>query len=99
MDGFAVGTLGIFRIVSGQPVCQFGSHDLCNFGSGQGRGCGNDGRDAQGSTNSIGSDNNRKIVIYLTDKRPKGIFEEDAQETVEVAEVIEAIETVDADNE
>ena len=51
------------------------------------------------STNSIGSDNNRKIVIYLTDKRPKGIFEEDAQETVEVAEVIEAIETVEADNE
>ena len=51
------------------------------------------------STNSIGSDNNRKIVIYLTDKRPKGIFEEDAQETVEVAEVTEAIETVEADNE
>ena len=29
------------------------------------------------STNSIGSDNNRKIVIYLTDKKPKGVFEED----------------------
>ena len=29
------------------------------------------------STNSIGSDNNRKIVIFLTDKRPKGLFEED----------------------
>ena len=29
------------------------------------------------STNSIGSDNNRKIVIYLTDKKPEGIFEED----------------------
>mgnify|MGYP004675486731 FL=1 len=29
------------------------------------------------STNSIGSDNNRKIVIYLTDKKPKGIFEEE----------------------
>jgi len=28
------------------------------------------------STNSIGSDNNRKIVIYLTDKKPEGIFEE-----------------------
>ena len=29
------------------------------------------------STNSIGSDNNRKIVIYLTDKKPQGIFEEE----------------------
>ena len=29
------------------------------------------------STNSIGSDNNRKIVIFLTDKKPKGIFEEE----------------------
>ncbi len=29
------------------------------------------------STNSIGSDNNRKIVIYLTDKKPKGLFEEE----------------------
>ena len=29
------------------------------------------------STNSIGSDNNRKIVIYLTDKKPQGLFEED----------------------
>ena len=29
------------------------------------------------STNSVGSDNNRKIVIYLTDKKPKGIFEEE----------------------
>ncbi len=28
------------------------------------------------STNSIGSDNNRKIVIFLTDKRPGGLFEE-----------------------
>lgn len=28
------------------------------------------------STNSIGSDNNRKIVIYLTDKKPEGLFEE-----------------------
>jgi len=27
------------------------------------------------STNSIGSDNNRKIVIFLTDKKPK-IFDE-----------------------
>ena len=30
------------------------------------------------STNSIGSDNNRKIVIFLTDKKPKGIFEDEA---------------------
>lgn len=29
------------------------------------------------STNSIGSDNNRKIVIYLTDKKPKELFEEE----------------------
>ncbi len=27
------------------------------------------------STNSVGTDNNRKIVIYLTDKKPKGLFE------------------------
>lgn len=32
------------------------------------------------STNSIGSDNNRKIVIFLTDKKPVGIF--DDEETV-----------------
>ena len=39
------------------------------------------------STNSIGSDNNRKIVIYLTDKKPKEIFEEEAvEETVCAAE-------------
>ena len=31
------------------------------------------------STNSIGSDNNRKIVIFLTDKKPEGIFEEKPQ--------------------
>ncbi len=34
------------------------------------------------STNSIGSDNNRKIVIFLTDKKPKELFEEN--EAVEV---------------
>ncbi len=28
------------------------------------------------STNSIGSDNNRKIVIFLTDKKPTEVFEE-----------------------
>ena len=33
------------------------------------------------STNSVGSDTNRKIVIYLTDKKPRGIFEEDEART------------------
>ena len=31
------------------------------------------------STNSIGSENNRKIVIFLTDKKPEGIFEEETE--------------------
>ena len=34
------------------------------------------------STNSIGSDNNRKIVIFLTDKKPKELFDESAAESV-----------------
>ena len=38
------------------------------------------------STNSIGSDNNRKIVIYLTDKKPKGIFEDEEVKTAPEAE-------------
>ena len=44
------------------------------------------------STNSVGSDNNRKIVIFLTDKKPQGIFEEDKATETEVneAEVNEA---------
>ena len=43
------------------------------------------------STNSIGSDNNRKIVIFLTDKKPVGIFEEDAEEAENTnAEITEA---------
>ncbi len=29
------------------------------------------------STNSIGNDNNRKVIIFLTDKKPKGVFEEE----------------------
>ncbi len=41
------------------------------------------------STNSVGSDNNRKIVIFLTDKKPEGIFEE-KNETVS-APVTEAV--------
>ena len=36
--------------------------------------------DAFTNLNSIGSDSNRKIVIYLTDKKPKEVFEE--EETV-----------------
>ena len=33
------------------------------------------------STNSVGSDGNRKIVIFLTDKKPQGIFEEEEKVT------------------
>ena len=55
------------------------------------------------STNSIGSDNNRKIVIFLTDKRPKGLFEEDAakDEAQSVAEEIstEACESSECEAE
>ena len=35
------------------------------------------------STNSIGSDNNRKIVIYLTDKKPEELFANDEAEVEE----------------
>ena len=35
------------------------------------------------STNSVGSDSNRKIVIFLTDKKPQGIFEEVKSEAIE----------------
>ena len=55
------------------------------------------------STNSIGSDNNRKIVIFLTDKKPQGIFEEETVAPVEeVAEEIvtaEVTEITDGDVE
>ena len=54
------------------------------------------------STNSVGSDNNRKIVIFLTDKKPQGIFEEEKAETVaEVAETVaeEVTEAVEATEE
>ena len=50
------------------------------------------------STNSIGSDNNRKIVIYLTDKKPKGIFE-DENELAEATETNEAAEAIENVNE
>ena len=53
------------------------------------------------STNSIGSDNNRKIVIFLTDKKPQGIFEEETVSPVEeIAEELvttEVTETADAE--
>ncbi len=52
------------------------------------------------STNSIGADNNRKIVIFLTDKKPKELFEEEeARVQAEAAEAeVEATveETVEA---
>lgn len=38
------------------------------------------------STNSIGSDNNRKIVIFLTEKKPTEIFEEDEKKRTSLAE-------------
>ena len=38
------------------------------------------------STNSIGSDNNRKIVIFLTDKKPKELFEEQEAQVEETTE-------------
>ena len=48
------------------------------------------------STNSIGSDNNRKIVIYLTDKKPKELFENEATEAEEVALPANEAETTEA---
>ena len=45
------------------------------------------------STNSIGSDNNRKIVIFLTDKKPQGIFEEESDEVVETTAPVEELTT------
>ncbi len=38
------------------------------------------------STNSIGSDNNRKIVIFLTEKKPVEIFEEDEKKRTPLVE-------------
>ncbi len=47
------------------------------------------------STNSIGQDSSRKIVIYLTDKKPKEIFEEDTKTNEELeSAVIESAEAV-----
>ena len=38
------------------------------------------------STNSIGSDNNRKIVIFLTDKKPKELFEDNTEISADESE-------------
>ncbi len=50
------------------------------------------------STKSVGSDNNRKIVIFLTDKKPNELFEDEGADTTEVseapAELTEATESV-----
>ncbi len=62
------------------------------------------------STNSIGSDNNRKIVIFLTDKKPQGIFEEEkktplseefatSEEEVRVDDIDESVTTDAEENE
>ncbi len=48
------------------------------------------------STNSIGSDNNRKIVIYLVDKKPEEIFENEETEA-EVDAVAEEVVTAEAE--
>ena len=46
------------------------------------------------STNSIGSDNNRKIVIFLTDKKPKELFEEKENEETLVDDNSGAVDSV-----
>ena len=51
------------------------------------------------STNSIGSDNNRKIVIFLTDKKPRGIFEEDEQSKNVNEDAAPAVEETPVDTE
>ncbi len=62
------------------------------------------------STNSVGSDSNRKIVIFLTDKKPQGIFEDEeivtplktefAPDADDVTESVEAVEpSVTSDEE
>ncbi len=51
------------------------------------------------STKSVGSDNNRKIVIFLTDKKPKELFAEDnASDEAEAPEVAEEIEATEAND-
>ena len=49
-------------------------------------------------TNSIGSDNNRKIVIYLTDKKPREIFEDEEETSAELNEIpMDSEEALDSD--
>ncbi len=51
------------------------------------------------STNSVGQDSNRKIVIYLTDKKPKEIFEEEETEATAEAVTETVEETVEESTE
>ena len=61
------------------------------------------------STNSIGSDNNRKIVIFLTDKKPQEIFEEKktpldeefapGEDEVRIDDIDESVSAEDEENE
>ena len=51
------------------------------------------------STNSIGSDNNRKIVIFLTDKKPEEIFENENAENEATEVMTEEIATEEAATE
>ena len=47
------------------------------------------------STKSVGADNNRKIVIFLTEKKPQGIFEDEVAAEAEAAEEAVSVETTD----
>ena len=47
------------------------------------------------STNSIGSDNNRRIIIFLTEKKPKGVFESDNQDEMVADETNDVVQSVD----
>ena len=49
------------------------------------------------STNSIGSDNNRKIVIFLTDKKPNEIFEEDEAKRADEAAAEASVDEINED--
>jgi spoIIIJ-associated protein len=54
------------------------------------------------STNSVGSDNNRKIVIFLTDKKPEGVFEkEEAKDEAQnsVVGIIDDVATESTDSD
>ena len=51
------------------------------------------------STNSIGSDNNRKIVIFLTDKKPTELFEEEEKNEAAELPVTAATENLEVGGE